>query len=826
MDRRSVVVHGHFYQPPREDPWTGRVPLQPSAAPWHDWNERVHDECYRAVVAARILDERGRIAHVMNTLEWISWDAGPTLLDWMAAEEPATYRAFLEADRAARARTGHGNALASPYHHVILPLSTYREKVTEVRWGVTDFRRRFGRDPAGMWLPEAAVDTETLDVLAREGIAFTVLGPTQVRSVPAHGLPGRVRLPGGRSIAVFVYDGPLSHDVAFGQLLRNAAGWVERMAAVPGRLVALATDGETFGHHHRWGDMALAATLMMAGRRGLRLEGFAAFLERNPPVEEIEIVEPSSWSCVHGVERWRSDCGCKADPSKPTSQAWRRPLREGLDELAAALHTRYAQETGRWLGDPWALRDAYVSVLGLDARARAELVRRYASRPLSDAEVSRTLELLEAERDALRMLSSCAWFFDDVARIEPLQALHYAAHALHLVGSGAGALESRLLSRLRHAKSNDPAEGTAADLWRRKVRGVVRTDERRARRVTPAAVRAVARALASPTADSVDAALRAIDATPDGELLPVQTELARGLALRDEPGPELARLADRLGVAPDPGTGGLVRAEPLRFVVALHLHQPLGNFDSVIEQHVDEVYLPVLRRFEERGFLPLALHVSGPLLEWLEARAHRFLDLVGELAGRGALELLLAGFYEPVLPALSREDRLDQIGRMRRWLSSRFGVEARGLWLTERVWEPGLVGDLADAGVEHVFVDDRHLLASGFERHELARPWRALSGGRALAVLPIDERLRYMVPFRSAEEVARELRARAEKGRALAVLGDDGEKLGGWPGTAELVWGRGWLDAFLDEMERLVDEGAVRLASPAEALREVPPGKR
>ncbi|HSR41716.1 MAG TPA: hypothetical protein VLL48_06085, partial [Longimicrobiales bacterium] len=208
MTRRSLVVHGHFYQPPREDPWSGRVPREPSAAPWHDWNERVHDECYRAVVGARILDAAGRIAGVVNTLEWISWDAGPTLLAWLAREKPGTYQAFLEADARSLERTGHGNALACPYHHVILPLASRRDKVTEVRWGIADFRRRFGREPEGMWLPEAAVDTETLEVLAEEGIRFTVLGPDQVRSVPEGGLPGRVALPGGGRMAVFVYDGP------------------------------------------------------------------------------------------------------------------------------------------------------------------------------------------------------------------------------------------------------------------------------------------------------------------------------------------------------------------------------------------------------------------------------------------------------------------------------------------------------------------------------------------------------------------------------------------------------------------------------------------
>ncbi|MCA1791738.1 MAG: hypothetical protein LC667_18365, partial [Thioalkalivibrio sp.] len=253
MTRPSVVVHGHFYQPPREIPWTDQVPREASAAPYHDWNERVLAECYRPVTEARVLDGQGRIRDVMNTLEWMSWDAGPTLLRWLAREAPATYGAFLEADARSLARTGFGNALAAPYHHVILPLASRRDKVTEVRWGIADFRRRFGRDPEGMWLPETAVDLETLEVLAEEGILFTVLAPQQVETPPAGGLPGRVSLSGGRSIAVFVYDGPLSHGVAFGSLLGDAEAWIREVTARSAqqgtRLVSLATDGETFGHH-------------------------------------------------------------------------------------------------------------------------------------------------------------------------------------------------------------------------------------------------------------------------------------------------------------------------------------------------------------------------------------------------------------------------------------------------------------------------------------------------------------------------------------------------------------------------------------------------
>src|SRR5690606_21370478 len=255
----------HFYQPPREDPNTDQVPLEPSAAPFHDWNERILAECYRPVTEARILDQEGRIRDVVNALERMSWDGGPTPMRWPARQAPRAYAAFLDADRRSARRLGSGNAVAAPYHHVILPLASRRDKVTEVRWGISDFRRRFGREPEGMWLPETAVDTETLEVLAAEGVAFTILAPGQVAAPPADGMPGHVRLGGGRSIAVFVYDGPLSHDSASGGLLGDSERWVRavREAATPPdrRLVSIATDGETFGHHHRWADMALAAAL-------------------------------------------------------------------------------------------------------------------------------------------------------------------------------------------------------------------------------------------------------------------------------------------------------------------------------------------------------------------------------------------------------------------------------------------------------------------------------------------------------------------------------------------------------------------------------------
>ncbi|MCJ7626938.1 MAG: hypothetical protein MUO50_00995, partial [Longimicrobiales bacterium] len=307
------------------------------------------------MVAARVPGLGGRIANIVNTLEFISFNFGPTLLEWMAVRAPRTYRSILEADAtSAQARGGHGNAIAQPYHHTILPLASRREKVTEVRWGMADFRKRFGRDPTGMWLPETAVDTATLGVLAQEGIAFTIVAPHQVKKAPPSGVPGLFRTPGGRSVALFVYNGPLSHGVAFGSLLDKAEKWARDIVGStqnrpvgnaagedhPERtglnepLISIATDGETYGHHHRFGEMALAAVLGLLRKDSrVRVENFSSFLSRHPAEHEVELVEPSSWSCVHGVDRWKSDCGCRMDPGQGTQQEWRKGLRDAVDWL-------------------------------------------------------------------------------------------------------------------------------------------------------------------------------------------------------------------------------------------------------------------------------------------------------------------------------------------------------------------------------------------------------------------------------------------------------------------------------------------------------------
>ncbi len=446
-DVRSVVVHGHFYQPPRENPWTGIVERELNAAPDHDWNARITRECY-APLASIPLGHGETDPVRVNAYRFMSFDVGPTLFAWLEREAPAVAGAMVDGDRAGRERLGFGNAMAMPYHHVILPLCSRRDKATEIRWGLADFRRVFRRDAEGLWLPETAVDLETLDVLAEAGVAFTVLAPHQVKAPPSDGMAGRVRTANGRSIAVFIYDGARSHDVAFGTALEDSARWeASLLAPPPRRLVSIATDGETYGHHHTFADLALGALLhRLASRSDVRLDNFASALAARPPESDLELVEPSSWSCVHGVGRWRTDCGCRLRPG--THQRWRAPLRAAIDWLVAEVHAIYEREGGDLPGGPWAFRDAAGAAAPVTAGGR-------------DA-----ARLMEMERNVMRALTSCGWFFDDFAGLEGRQVLRYAARAINLAGAEWPRLQEGLQARLAAAVSNDPAAGTARDFYR------------------------------------------------------------------------------------------------------------------------------------------------------------------------------------------------------------------------------------------------------------------------------------------------------------------------------------------------------------------------
>jgi alpha-amylase/alpha-mannosidase (GH57 family) len=473
---RYVCVHGHFYQPPRENPWLELVERQESAWPYHDWNERITDESYGPNTAARVLDESGRISRLINNFGRISFNVGPTLLAWMADHEPEVHAGIVAADRRSMDRFGgHGSAMAQIYNHAIMPLANARDQRTQVRWGIEDFRHRFGRDPEGMWLAETAADTGTLEVLAEHGIRFTVLSPYQAAAVRQPGEqrwtdvrggavdPGRpyeVVLPSGRTIAVFFYDTSVSQAVAFEGLLNSGDALAARLlGAFPPhdgpRLVHIATDGESYGHHHRNGEMALARALHLLGHRDdVQLTNYAQYLELFPPTQQARIVEGSSWSCAHGIERWRADCGCVTG-ELGRSQAWRGPLRDALDWLRDVLAPRYEEQANTLLTDPWAARDDYLTVVLNRTANLPGFLDRHARHQLDDAQTADVLRLLEMQRHALLMYTSCGWFFDELSRIETVQVLAYASRTIQLAEQMFGEdLEEGFLERLAEAPSN------------------------------------------------------------------------------------------------------------------------------------------------------------------------------------------------------------------------------------------------------------------------------------------------------------------------------------------------------------------------------------
>ncbi len=488
---RAIVIHGHFYQPPRENPWLESVEVQDSAAPYHDWNERVTAECYAPNTAARRVDEHNRVLDIVDNFEKISFNVGPTLFAWLARHRPDVYAKILEADRASvAARGGHGNALAQVYNHMIMPLATRRDKVTQVRWGIDDFRARFGREPEGLWLPETAVDNESLEVLAEAGVKFTVLAPHQALRVRPLGAatweetngidPSRAYLwrgPRGLTLAIFFYDGHISRAIAFDRLLERAENLVAWLNAAFSetrtwpQLVHCATDGETYGHHSRFGEMALAAAVQQIEAEGTAtLTNYGAFLAAHPPTHEVEIRERTSWSCAHGVERWRSDCGCRTRGD--WHQRWRAPLREALDWLRDQIDPFFEARASAHLKDPWAALDAYAAVLLDRSPERLDaFFAAHARGPLDPTARVEARRLLELQRNRLLMYTSCGWFFDEISAIEPVQILRYAAMALQYLNDlGGGRLEDGFVRRLAAAPSNVPEIRNGAEVYRRLVR--------------------------------------------------------------------------------------------------------------------------------------------------------------------------------------------------------------------------------------------------------------------------------------------------------------------------------------------------------------------
>ena len=476
-EQRFVCVHGHFYQPPRENPWLEAVEIQDSAFPYHDWNERITAECYASNSASRVLDGEERVMDITCNYAKMSFNFGPTVLSWMAFAAPSIYQAILAADRQSMEwRSGHGSAIAQVYNHMIMPLANSRDKRTQVVWGIADFRKRFERFPEGMWLAETAVDLETLDILAELDIKFTILAPHQAAGFREIGSdewtetdidPTRAylcNLPSGRSINLFFYDGPISRAVAFENLLDSGEGLASRLLGGFSddrdwpQLMHIATDGETYGHHQKFGDMALAAALnQIEGNNHARLTNYGEYLELCPPTMEAKIHERTSWSCTHGVERWNSDCGCSGGIAG-WNQQWRKPLRASLDWLRDRLAKAYAQKGKELLKDPWQARDAYIDVILDRSMEKAEsFLAEHAARPLGAEEKITALKMLEMQRHAMLMYTSCGWFFDELSGLETVQVIDYASRALQLSGGVAeGNVEQAFLDRLKEAKSNIP----------------------------------------------------------------------------------------------------------------------------------------------------------------------------------------------------------------------------------------------------------------------------------------------------------------------------------------------------------------------------------
>ncbi len=489
--KHFICIHGHFYQPPRENAWLEVVEVQDSAHPYHDWNERITAECYAPNAASRILDTSNVIRNIVNNYSRISFNFGPTLLSWMELNAPDTYRSIVEADKESQSLFGgHGSALAQVYNHIIMPLANRKDKETQVEWGLADFETRFGRKAEGIWLAETAVDYDTLEILAENNILFSVLAPRQARAVRKSGHPDWVevndktidtrkpyvcRLPSGKEIALFFYNGEVSQSIAFNGLLNDGqrfAGSLLETFDPHGQfpqLVHVATDGETYGHHHKHGDMALAFCLDRIEKdASARLTNYGEFLSLFPVTDEVDIIENSSWSCVHGVERWRSDCGCNSGSNPGWNQKWRKPLRDTLDWLRDTVAGIFEQEGRKILNDPWKARNEYIRVI---LNRKDETIQEFlANHALPGVNQSQILRMMEMMRHAMLMYTSCGWFFDEVSGIETTQVLQYACRVIQLANqTGELDLEAEFMRRLEFAPSNVTLYENGAQVYKKYV---------------------------------------------------------------------------------------------------------------------------------------------------------------------------------------------------------------------------------------------------------------------------------------------------------------------------------------------------------------------
>lgn len=492
-----LTIHGHFYQPPRENPWIEAIERQESALPFHDWNERINMECYDPNSVSKIVDDKNQVIDLVNNYSYMSYNFGPTLMSWMEKHAPLTYERVIKADaKSIGEHSGHGNALAQVYNHMIMPLANTSDKYTQVIWGVKDFEYRFGRKPEGIWLAETAVDDETLLVLANEGIKFTILSPFQAdkfRKIgekdwqdvswgnidPARPYRYYIKSDPKKYVDLFFYDGAISRSVAFDELLRDGNKFAKRLQDGISaqrsftQLVNIATDGESYGHHTKFGDMALAYLLRVkAVQDGFIVTNYAEFLEKFPPECEVEIKQASSWSCFHGVGRWKEDCGCSTGGRAGWNQKWRKPLRNALDYLRDELIVLCEAEGEKYFYDFWNARNNYIDVI-LD-RNELSIKKFFAEnlKPgLSEEDKVFAMKLMEIQRQAMLMYTSCGWFFADISGIETVQIMKYAARAIQLASDfTAKDFETEFLEILSEAQSNVAGMGNGRDIYNKFVK--------------------------------------------------------------------------------------------------------------------------------------------------------------------------------------------------------------------------------------------------------------------------------------------------------------------------------------------------------------------
>ncbi len=502
-NEKFLTIHGHFYQPPRENPWLEAIELQDSAQPFHDWNERITKECYNPNSVSKIVDNRNRILDVVNNYELMSFNFGPTLLSWMEQYAPLTYERIIKADiESIDLNDGHGNALAQVYNHIIMPLANEQDKQTQVKWGIRDFEYRFGRKPEGIWLAETAVDDDTLRVLVENGIKFTILSPYQALKIkgpkdkewtdvswgnidPARSYRYNIKSAPGKYIDLFFYDGAISRSVAFDELLKDGDKFIRRLKEGVSdtrnypQLVNIATDGESYGHHTKFGDMALAYVLKIkAEDEGFKLINYANYLDKYRSDYEVDIKQSSSWSCFHGVGRWCEDCGCSTGGHPGWNQKWRKPLRDALNYLRDELVKVYEKEGPKYFNtDVWEVRNNYIDVIlsRTDSNIK-KFQNTYFLPELDDEDKVRGMKLLEIQRQALLMFTSCGWFFSEISGIETVQIMKYAARAMQLAAYFTKQnFAKKFLEILAEAKSNIQEYGTGKDIYERFVKPSVVT---------------------------------------------------------------------------------------------------------------------------------------------------------------------------------------------------------------------------------------------------------------------------------------------------------------------------------------------------------------